>query len=62
MADSIKKETEMNLLLNEVNDLALGEETGARRMPSIAASIAVCGPIITTVIVSGPIIPPIYRK
>ena len=56
MADSIKKETEMNLLLNEVNDLALG------RMPSIAASIAVCGPIITTVIVSGPIIPPIYRK
>ena len=29
MSDSIKKETEVNELLNEVDDLSLGDEAGA---------------------------------
>ncbi len=57
------KEKEMQSLLNEVNDLSLGNESGAAKISTVAISAAVCGPILVTTVltVTGPIVP-IYRK
>ncbi|WP_295070068.1 hypothetical protein [Ruminococcus sp.] len=50
---SEKKTTEMNELLEEANEMSLGEEAGGGITPSVIASIAACGPIITTLVTKG---------
>ena len=43
MANSIKKETEVNELLNEVEDMELGDESGASILETIGITIGIAG-------------------
>ena len=43
MADSIKKETEVNELLNEAQDMELGDESGASVLATIGITVGVVG-------------------
>ncbi len=43
MANSIKKETEVNELLNEVEDMELGDESGASVLATIGITVGVAG-------------------
>ena len=47
---SEKNVTERDSLLNETEDMYLGEEAGGA---SLIASLAACGPILTTVVTRG---------
>ena len=43
MADSIKKETEVNDLLNEAQDMELGDESGASVLETIGITVGLIG-------------------